>query len=138
MEKLARCAVHRKPTEYMCPACDNLPLCDTCKRDHEAGTGHAPENCKEVGLAIMRQCIQDTGGGLAKVLLAKGLRKGLKELEAGVLREIDRFQESCMQTKELREMRKLDSEGRYAELYLLYAKICQLVAQTRTELRLES
>ncbi len=121
MEKLARCAAHRKPVEYVCPACDNLPLCETCKRDHETGTGHAPENCKEVGLAIMRQRIQGAGGRLANKL-GKGLKKGLKELEAGILREIDRFQESCMQTKELREMRKLDSEGRYAELYLLYAK----------------
>ncbi len=121
MEKSARCAVHRKQLEYVCPACDNLLLCETCKRDHETVTGHAPENCKEVGLAIMRQCVQDAGGRLAKGLV-KRLRKGLKELEAGILREIDRFQERCMQTKELREMRRLDSEGRYAELYLLYAK----------------
>ncbi len=121
MEKLARCAVHRKQLEYVCPACDNLLLCETCKRDHETVTGHAPENCKEVGLALMRQCVQDAGGRLSKGLI-KGLRNWLKELEAGVLREIGRFQESCMQIKELREMRKLGSEGRYAELYLLYAK----------------
>ncbi len=121
MEKLARCAVHRKQLEYVCPACDNLLLCGTCKRDHEIVTGHAPENCKEVGLAIMRQCIQDAGGRLAKGLV-KGLRKELKKFEAGVLREIGRFQESCMQTEELRKMRKLDSEGRYVELYLLYAR----------------
>ncbi len=121
MEKLARCAVHRKQLEYVCPACDDLLLCETCKRDHETVTGHAPGNCKEAGLAIMRQCIQDAGGRLTKGLV-KGLRKWLKELEAGILREIYRFQESCMQTKGLREMRKLDREGRYAELYLLYAK----------------
>ncbi|MDR3575724.1 MAG: hypothetical protein P4L50_17835 [Anaerolineaceae bacterium] len=71
-------------------------------------------------MAIMRQHIQDASGRPAKELI-KTVRKGLKELEAGVLREIDRFQDSCVQTKELREMRKLDSEGRYAELYV-YAK----------------
>ncbi len=129
MKKLARCAIHRKQVEYVCPACNNLPLCAACKRDHETGTGHTPENCKEVGLAIMRQCIQDAGGRLAN-RLAKELGKGLKELEAGLLREIGRFQEICVQTKELREMRNLDLEGRYAELYL-YAKSLHMGAKNK-------
>ncbi len=79
-----------------------------------------PDNFREVGLEFMHQYIQFAGGRLAKEL-AKGLRKGLNELEAGFLREIDRFQSNCMQTKELRNMQKLCSEGRYAELYF-YAK----------------
>ncbi len=121
MEKLAHCPVHRKrPVEYVCPTCDNLPLCDACKQEHASETGHALENCKEVGLALMRQCIQDVSGKLANGM-AKGLRKALKELEDGILREIDRFQKSCIQTEELRNMQKLDSEGRYAEIYF-YAK----------------
>ncbi len=120
MEDVAQCAVHCKLVEYMCPACKNLPLCETCKRDHETVTRHAPENCKEVGLALMHQRIQDAGGKLANGL-AKEQRKGLKELEAELLREIDRFQSSCMQTEELRKMRKLESERRYIELYS-YAK----------------
>ncbi len=112
------CAFHLKRlAEYMCPSCKNLPLCKTCKLKHEAETRHAPENCKEVGLAIMRQRIQDAGGKQVNEL-AKGLRKALKELEAGFLREIDKFQSSCMQTEELRKMKKLNSERRYAELYL--------------------
>ncbi len=120
MEKFAHCAIHRMPVKYVCPACDSLPLCETCKLEHEAGTRHAPENCKEVGLAIMHQRIQCAGGRQANEL-AKGLRYRLKELEAGFLREIDGFRSSYMQTEELRNMKKLDIEGRYAELYL-YAK----------------
>ncbi len=117
MEDVAHCAVHRKLVEYVCPACRNLLLCKTCRRDHETGTGHASENCKEVGLAIMHQHVQCVGVRLVK-WLAKGMRSTLKEVEAGLLREIDRFQESCMQTKELSKMKRLDNEGRYAELYL--------------------
>ncbi len=122
MEKLAHCPVHRKrPAEYVCLACDNLVLCEACKQEHVIETGHTPENCKEIGLAIMhQQRIQCVDGILVKELI-KGLRNGLKELEARVLQEIDRFQESCVQTKELRNMIKLDSDGRHAELYF-YAK----------------
>ncbi len=121
MEEVVHCVVHPKRTvEYVCPACKNLPLCKTCGLEHEAETGHATEDCKEIVRAIMNQHTQCAVGRLAKVL-AKRLRKGFKELEDGLLREIDRFQESCMQTQELRTMLKLDSEGRYAELYF-YAK----------------
>ncbi len=117
MEKLAHCTVHRKrPAEYACPACDDIPLCKACGQEHASETGHAPENCKEVGLAIMHQHVQCAGGRLANEMV-KGLRNWLKELETGLLREIDRFQSNCMQTEELSQMRKLDSEGRYAELY---------------------
>ncbi len=121
MEEVVHCAVHPKRTvEYVCPACKSLPLCKTCKLEHEAETGHATEDCKEIGRAIMNQHARCAGGRLAKVL-AKGLRKGFKELDDGLLLEIDRLQESCIQTGELRKMRKLDIEGRYAELYF-YAK----------------
>ncbi len=77
---------------------------------------YMPVNCKEIGLAIMHQHIQDAGGRLAKEL-AKWLRKGLKELEAGFLREIDRFQSNFMQTQELHYMQELSSERKYATLY---------------------
>ncbi|MDR3549328.1 MAG: hypothetical protein P4M11_13875 [Candidatus Pacebacteria bacterium] len=80
------------------------------------GTQHAPDNCKEVGLALMHQCIQDAGSRLVNGL-AKGMRKCLKKLEAGLQQEIDRFQSNYVQTEELRKMQKLASEGRYAELY---------------------
>ncbi len=121
MEGVPHCALHHKRlVEYMCLSCKNFPMCETCKLEHEAETGHAIEDCKEIGRAIMNQHTRCAGGGLAKVL-AKRLRKDFKELEDGLLREIDRFQKSCIQTEELRTMRKLDSEGRYAELYF-YAK----------------
>ncbi len=121
MEGVLHCVLHHKRlVEYMCLSCKNFPMCEKCKLEHEAETGHATEDCKEIGRAIMNQHTQCAGGRLAKVL-AKGLRKGFKELEDGLLREIDRFQESCMQTQELRTMRKLVSEERYAELYF-YAK----------------
>ncbi|MDR3576438.1 MAG: hypothetical protein P4L50_21425 [Anaerolineaceae bacterium] len=121
MEDIAYCRVHpERPAEYVCPTCKNRSLCETCKQRHEARTRHALENCKKVGLAIMHQCIQDASGRQANEL-AKGLRKGLKKLKTGLLREIDRFQLSCMPTEELRDMKKLDIEGRYAELYF-YAK----------------
>ncbi len=121
MENMVHCRVHPgKPAEYMCQVCRNLPLCGACKRDHKAETGHAPDNCKEVGMALMHQRIQDANGRNAKAL-AKGLRKALKELKTVLLREIDRLQLSCIPTEKLRKMKKLDIEGRYAELYL-YAK----------------
>ncbi len=119
MEDVAHCIVHHKKVEYVCPTCRNFPMCETCKRDHVNGTGHAPENCKEVGLAIMRQRIQDAGGRVAKEP-AKAMREWLKELEAGILREIDRFQSSLAQG-ECCKMQELESEERYAELYF-YAK----------------
>ncbi len=120
MEDVAHCAVHAgRPTKYVCP-CKNFLLCETCKKKHVSDTQHAPESCKDVGLAILHQRIQDANGRQAEEL-AKGLKMALKEFEDGLLREIDRFQESCMQTEELRTMRKLGSKGRYAELYF-YAK----------------
>ncbi len=121
METMAHCAVHRKrPVEYMCPSCDNFPLCEECKQEHANDTRHAPENCKEVGLAIMHLYIQNANGRQAKELTER-LGNILRELKTELLREIDRFQESRMQTEALRKMQKLDSEGRYAELYV-YAK----------------
>ncbi len=121
MEKLLFCQVHRKrPVEYVCPNCENLRMCEECKRGHVSDEGRAPENCKEVGQRLMHQRIQDAGGQQAKEL-AKGLRKGLNELESGLMREIDRFQSSLVQTDEQRKMQKLNCEERYAELYF-YAK----------------
>ncbi len=121
MEKLAHCMVHHKrPAEYVCPICENLPLCEACEREHVSETGHAPENCKEIGLALMHQHVQCAGGRQANEL-AKGLRNVVKELETEFLREIDRFRSDCMQTEEIRKTQKLDSEGRYTELYF-YAK----------------
>ncbi len=123
MENMTHCRVHpERPTEYvcLCPACRNLPLCETCKWKHEIGTRHATENCKEVGLAIMHQRIQDANGRQVEEL-AKALKTALKELEIELLREIGMFQLSCILTEELRDMKKLDTEGRYAELYF-YAK----------------
>ncbi|MDR3714147.1 MAG: hypothetical protein P4L51_15115 [Puia sp.] len=86
---------------------------------------HAPENCKEVGQRLIKQHIQDTGGRQTKELV-KGLREGQKELGAGLLREIDRFRSSLALTGEQRKMQRLDSEGKYAELYF-YAKILPAV-----------
>ncbi len=119
MEKLPHCVAHSRLVEYVCPACDSLPLCEVCKREHASKTGHAPENCKEVGLASMHQHIQCAGGRLANGL-AKGLRKVVKEFETGILREINRFQANFARDDEqCSKMRRLDREGRYAELYLL-------------------
>ncbi len=64
----------------------------------------------------MHQRIQCAGGRQVNEL-AEGLRKCFNKLEAGLLREINRFQSSCVQSEEIREMQKLDSERRYAELY---------------------
>ncbi|MDR3576144.1 MAG: hypothetical protein P4L50_19935 [Anaerolineaceae bacterium] len=121
MEKLAYCVVHRtRPVEYVCSICDNFPLCEACKQEHVNDTRHTPENCKEVGLAIMHQRIKDAGGRQAEEL-AKGLTTLMKELEAGLLRELDKFQSSCVQTEEIQKMQKLVSDEKYAELYF-YAK----------------
>ncbi len=115
------CKVHReRPAEYVCPACHNRPLCEACKQDHEIGTKHTPENCKQIGLTLMHQRMQNTGGMLATGL-SKGLTKVVREFEARLLQEIDMFRSSCAQTEELRNMQKLDNEGRYVELYF-YAK----------------
>ncbi len=121
MEGVPHCILHRKrPVEYMCLSCKNIPMCETCKLEHKAVTGHALESCKEIGLAIMNQHIQCSDGRLANEL-AKGLRKVLKDFETGFLQDINRLQSSCVQTEELRKMQKLGIEGRYAELYF-YAK----------------
>ncbi|MDR3575463.1 MAG: hypothetical protein P4L50_16505 [Anaerolineaceae bacterium] len=117
MEEMPHCVLHpSRLVEYVCPACKNLPLCETCKLEHAREAKHALENCKEVGLAIIRQRIQCSGVGLAKPL-TKRLRTFIKNLEAGLLLEIDRFQSSCVQTDEICKMQTLDREGRYAELY---------------------
>ncbi|MDR3572343.1 MAG: hypothetical protein P4L50_00640 [Anaerolineaceae bacterium] len=130
MTEVAHCINHHKrPAEYMCLVCKNHPMCETCKLEHEFETEHATENCKKAGLAIMHKHIQCAGGKMemdkAKTKtkeLAKGLRNALKELEAGLLREIDRFQSSYVQAEEqCSKMQQLDNEGRYAELYS-YAK----------------
>ncbi len=60
---------------------------------------------------------RETGQGV----VSWGSEKALKELKTGLLREIDRLQLSCVPTEELYGMQKLDTEGRYAELYR-YAK----------------
>ncbi|MDR3543276.1 MAG: hypothetical protein P4L69_20290 [Desulfosporosinus sp.] len=73
----------------------------------------------------MNQRIQDMGGRQANEL-AKGLREGQKELGAELLREIDKFRSSLVQTEEQSKMRRLVSEGKYAELYF-YAKSLPVV-----------
>ncbi len=120
MEDVPHCRGHpEKPAEYVCLVCENRPLCEKCKQNHETGTGHMSENLKEVGTAIMHQCIQD---GILANKMDKRLIQIAKEFEAGLLQEIDRLQSNCMQTEErCSKMRKLDSERRYAELYH-YAK----------------
>ncbi len=122
MEDLTHCMIHRtKTAEYVCPACHNLPLCEACKLEHVSDTKHVPENYKEVGVKLMHQHIKYADGKQARGLV-KELRDTFKELEAGFLREIGKFQSSCMQTEEqCLKMQKLDSEGKYAELYF-YAK----------------
>ncbi len=104
----------------MCLDCMNLAMCETCKLEHASETGHTPEDCKEVGLALMHQRVQDAGGRQTKEL-AKGLREGQKELEIALLQEMDRFRSSLAQTEEQCKMQKLAREKRYAELYF-YAK----------------
>ncbi len=123
MEEVAHCKPHcERPAEYVRLASKNLHLCGVCRLEHAKETGHATENCKEVGLAIMNQHIQCAGGRLAKEKakeLAKGLIEVVKELEAGVLREVDRFQKSCAQNDEqCGKMQQLDRKGKYDELYL--------------------
>ncbi|MDR3433257.1 MAG: hypothetical protein P4L95_15355 [Rouxiella aceris] len=122
MEKVPRCAVHvTKSVEYVCPVCGNLDLCDTCKQEHVKDTGHAPKTCKEVGLAIMHQRIQDLGVKQASELTRR-LIKDLRELEAVLQQELDGLQVNCVQTDEWYiNMKKLDREGRHTELYF-YAK----------------
>ncbi len=116
MEDAVHCKIHHERlAEYMCLICKNLPLCKLCKQDHEIGTGHMHENLREVGLTIMHQCIQY---GRLENELAEGMMKIAKEFEAGLQREVDRLQSSCVQNNErCSKMKKLDSEGRYAELY---------------------
>ncbi len=121
MEEVPHCVLHhRRLVEYVCPLCENLPMCETCKLEHSAGTGHAPEDCKEVGLALMQQHIQQAGGKQT-IELAKVMRRFMKEFETGFLREIEKFQSSSLQAEGLRKMQKLASDEKYAELYF-YAK----------------
>ncbi len=127
MEDVAHCIVHReRPTEYMCPACHNRPLCKMCGQEHAGETGHAPENCELVGMMIMSQRIKDTEGSVAKVqslalALANEMVEIATEFQNGIRQVLDGFQSDCLHIEELRKMHKLNSEGRYAELYL-YAK----------------
>ncbi|MDR3572385.1 MAG: hypothetical protein P4L50_00855 [Anaerolineaceae bacterium] len=110
---------YKRPAEYLCQECKNIPLCEACKREHAAEAGHAPKSYKELALAFMRlriRCVDGRGEELAK-----GLKEVVKELGDGLLREIDRFQLSCTTTVEKRKMRKLEREGRYTGLYF-YAK----------------
>lgn len=107
MEKLAHCVVHRKrPAEYVCSACENLPLCEICKPEHVNETGHASKNYKELALAFMRQRIEDAGEKQTNEL-ANEMREVVKELDATLLREINRFQLSCATTVNGRKMRKI-------------------------------
>ncbi|MDR3714792.1 MAG: hypothetical protein P4L51_18405 [Puia sp.] len=65
----------------------------------------------------MNKYIRDAGGMLAKDL-ADGLIKVVRELEAGLLRDVDRFQESFAQNyPRFRKMQQLYHEERYADLY---------------------
>ncbi|MDR3549199.1 MAG: hypothetical protein P4M11_13220 [Candidatus Pacebacteria bacterium] len=80
------------------------------------GEGHIPENCEEVGLALMHQRVKDANVRQTKKL-AKGLREGQKELEVELLQEMDKFRSSPVQTEEQCKMQKLALEKRYAELY---------------------
>ncbi len=122
MEGMIHCAVHpQEPAEYMCPACENRPLCELCKQNHEIGAMHTSENFKEVGLALMHQYIQSASGTLAKEL-ANRLMKVVKEFEDGLLQEIKTFESNFVNSDvQCYNMQKLDSERRYAELYR-YAK----------------
>ncbi|MDR3547102.1 MAG: hypothetical protein P4M11_02290 [Candidatus Pacebacteria bacterium] len=106
--------------KYVCLTCKNLPLCETCELEHASETGHAPVDCKEVGLAFMYQHIKYAGGILAKEMV-EDMRRWLKELEAAMQREIDSFESCFAQSDECLKMQKLEKEERYAELYF-YAK----------------
>ncbi len=118
MEKSFACAVHRKQqAEYVCPLCENVLFCETCKREHTDEAGHSPVNLKEAGLSLMRMYIQGAGGWQMREL-ARTLRDAMKVLEAGLLLEVE---SSCVITEEQRAMQKLEQEGKYAELYF-YAK----------------
>ncbi len=135
MERLLYCSVHRtRPVEYVCLACDNLRMCEECKRGHVDEEGHALENCKEVGLTLMHQHLEDAGGRQAKEL-TKGLREALKELETGLLGEVDRFWLNLVQTEEQRKMQELVNEGRYAELYLYTKRLSMGGANTGDVMR---
>ncbi|MDR3548020.1 MAG: hypothetical protein P4M11_07115 [Candidatus Pacebacteria bacterium] len=95
-------------------------MCEECRQARVKGGGHAPKDCKEVGLALMHQHIQNAGGRQAKEQ-AKEIRECLKEFEAAFQQEMDRFRSSLVQTEEQRKMQRLCNEGKYAELYS-YAK----------------
>ncbi len=130
------CILHRqKVAEYVCPYCDNLLLCETCKQEHANAERHSPENCKEVGLALMRQRIENTSGKLQTEELTRGLMGVMKELEAGLLREIDRFQASLAQNEDVSKMRGLEREGRYAELYFYVRGLPVVAAKSEGEVQ---
>ncbi|MDR3414087.1 MAG: hypothetical protein P4L87_24520 [Formivibrio sp.] len=95
----------------------NLSMCESCKQEHVEEEKHQPESCKEVGRALMRKRIQEIDGKQQTTELAKILRKTMKELEAGLLREIERLRLDSELPKEQCEMQKLEREERYAELY---------------------
>ncbi len=119
MEDKIYCTLHRKrPAEYVCASC-NLSMCESCNQVHINDAVHWPESCKEVGCALMHKRIQEADGKQQTKELAKLLRKTMKELEAGLLREIDKLQFNSELPKELCEMQKLEHEERYAELYFL-------------------
>ncbi len=122
MEDKIHCALHsNRPAEYVCPYCNNLPMCESCKQEHIIDQGHQPANCKEIGCKLMRLRMREPEKNQLTKELAKMLRKIVKELEAGLLGEIKKLQSNWELAKGQHEMQKLNREGRYAELYF-YAK----------------
>ncbi len=132
MEEIPHCVIHRRrPVEYVCPACDNLLMCEECKLTHVNDERHAPENCKEVGLALMHQRAQDANARQTKEL-AKGTREGQKELEVELLQEMDRFRSSPAEIEEQCKMQRLVREKRYAELYFYTKSLPAVGANNET------
>ncbi len=110
MEDKTHCTHHHdQPAEYVCPACKYLPLCKSCKQSHAKDTGHSPDNCREVGRALLRQRIQEAGEKPIKVM-----KKFVKELAETLVQGVERFRPECA----LKELRQLEAEGMYVELYL--------------------
>ncbi len=111
------CVVHsERPAEYICTRCYGRLLCEDCNRYHTLAVPHSTENCKEVGCALLRQRIHEGGGKLAKKMV-KSMKHIVKDMLATLLQEIERFRLSCALTEEIRKMKQLEQEGRYAELY---------------------
>ncbi len=118
MDEGMHCILHlMEEAEYVCPRCNDLLLCAACKNVHASEMGHSPDDCKAVGCAVMHQLMREPEKKQLAKELAKMLRKSMKELEAGFLREIEMLRSNCALTEEQREMQKLNREGRYAELY---------------------